>query len=231
MVVASNVVDQVCAGTIDRLDRGVEHIDEQLGLPESDERVPVAILELSDAWRLCGRGRAACAQQRGPGSVAVLSPGAFERAAVHELAHARVGAQRSGNVALFNEGIAVAVSPAFCAHDDELPSADELLEISTGWNLSDSGYWMGGELVTWLLEAHGPERLMSFLATLQRPEALSPSADPEFVRSSYRSHFGSEIDEDLHAHLREPGQISPEGVGCVAPKATWSGNRVRLTST
>jgi hypothetical protein len=225
VVVATDVVGRVCEGTIERLDRGVEHMDQQLGLPSTAERVPVAIIDHSDLYALCKNGRGGCAYAW---ELAVVVPGRFESSVLHEMAHVRVGHRRSGSVGLFQEGIAVALSPAICRPSGELPTADELLPISSGRDLDSLGYYLGGELVAWLLETHGPEQFTSFVQTLERPEALRRSSDPEFVRASYRSHFGSELDEDLHTHLRDPKQMSPESLGCVAPQASWSGDRVRL---
>lgn len=229
VVVATNVVEQVCAGTIDRLDLAVEHINEQLGWSQTDERVPVAILELSDAWKLCGSRTTACAALYREQPIAVLAPHQFEHAATHEVAHTRLKRRPSGGVPFFGEGIAVALAPASCRPDRvEQLKATELLMTGDSLDLGARGYYLGGELVTWLLDKHGPERVLSFLATLQRPDALTQMSEPEFVRASYRAHFGSEFDDDLHAHIRDPDQIAPEDLGCVAPEARWKGSRVHL---
>lgn len=229
VVVGTNVVEQVCAGTIDRLDHGVARIDEKLGRPQTQEWTPVAILELSDAWKLCGSRVVSCAHMYGGQPTAVLAPHTFEGAAIHELVHARLGRRASGSVKLFEEGIATALAPAECrpAHVESL-TATELLSTGDPLDLGRRGYYLGGELIAWLLEKHGPEKVLSFLATLQRPDALTQMSEPEFVRASYRAHFGSEIDEDLHAHLRDPDQLSPEDLGCIAPEAIREGDRVRL---
>lgn len=227
VVVGTDLVDEVCAGTIERLDLGVEHIEEQLGLPATEERVPVAILDLADAWKRCS-GAAACASSEGKETVVILSPGSLERAATHELVHARLGVRQSGSIALFSEGVAVALEPAICPPRSELPTADQVLVGNTGSRLSYAGYYMGGELVVWLLETYGHERVLKFLNTLQRPEALRRGSDPEFVRASYRSHFGRELDGDIDSHLRNAEQISPQSAGCVAAEAPRQAEQVHL---
>jgi hypothetical protein len=83
-------------------------------------------------------------------------------------------------------------------------------------------------LVTWLLDTHGAKRVLDFLSTLTRPEAVAQTSDPEFVRASYRAHFGTELEHDIHAHIRDLEQLTPEELGCVAPVVAWQGDRIHL---
>jgi hypothetical protein len=223
VVVASNY--KVCSGTLESFDRAVVRIDQRLGREATDDLLQIAILgeAESDRLNLCET----CRTSRNGGLV-VLAPFDVEKDAAHEMVHDRVRAIRGGNVPLFDEGIAVAVAPSVCQPDGVPPTLDELLAVQTPWEFSPHGYHAGGELVAWLLDQHGPELFLKFHATLTRPEAATRASNPEFVRASYRAHFGTELDDDIFAHTRTPEQLTPEQLGCTAPTAPMQADRIHL---
>lgn len=227
VVVASNY--RVCSGTLESFDRAVEHIDAQLGLDPADEPLRIAILDdaESDQLHLCETCRTYW-----NGVLVVLAPHHVEEHATHEMAHARELANgRESSVPLFSEGIAVAVAPTLCPPHGPPPSLEELLMVQDPWAFDRDSYYAGGELVAWLLETHGAVRVLDFLRNLRRPEAASRASDPEFVRASYRAHFGTELDDDIFAHIRSPDQLTPEQLGCLAPPAPVQSDRIQLQAT
>jgi hypothetical protein len=215
---------RVCSGTLESFDRAVERIDQRLGLDAADEPVRIAILDEAEADRLnlCDT----CKTYRN-GVLVVVAPHDVESDATHEMGHARVSTS-DGTVPLFSEGIAVAVAPALCIPNGTPPTLDKLLNVQTSWQLGLHGYYAGGELVAWLLDTHGPARVLDFLDTLTRPEAATRASEPQFVRESYRAHFGTELDDDIFAHTRPLEQLTPEQLGCVAPRAPMQGDRIHL---
>lgn len=225
VVVATDVVGQVCAGTLRSLDRGAEYVDDRLGLERPDEPLRIAILSHDESTRLCTRS--SCAKIQNGAPLVVLERMDVLKVMVHETVHARLMLPRP-RVALFEEGIAVALAPALCPPTGEPPDLDSLLTANSGKEFGLEDYRVAGELVAWLLAVHGSQRVLDFLRTLSRPEAVAPVSDPEFVRASYRAHFGTELDDDIHAHVRDPALLSPEQLGCVAPPAPVRDDRVHL---
>jgi hypothetical protein len=162
--------------------------------------------------------------------VVVCTPGTFDAAVRHELVHARLTQRRSGSVPMFREGLAEAIEAPGC-RPKKLPRRDpqELLLVEAA-DLQFSGRLVAGELVAWLLEAHGPAVVLDFLASLQRSEFIEHTTPPDEVRASYREHFGSEYDEDLNAHVRKLGGLPAEAFGCMGPRVSASDGRLRLES-
>jgi hypothetical protein len=225
VVVASNY--EVCAGTLESFDRAVEHIDLRLGLEPAGEPLRIAILDNAESARLklCDT----CTAYKN-GVLVVLAPHDVEKDGIHEMVHARVSRIEGNSVPLFSEGVAVAVAPALCLPNGTPPTLAALLEVQTAWDLGRHGYYAGGELIAWLLATHGSAKTLDFLRTLKRPEAATRASDEQFVRESYRAHFGTELEDDIFAHTRSPEQLTPEELGCVAPRVPWQGDRIQLTA-
>jgi hypothetical protein len=224
--VGSDVVDQVCAGTLARIDRELEQVEERLDLPRTDRVVDVYILEDAVARSHCPDDWPNCVNAS---NSVIITASHFNNVIAHELVHARLrpefsDAARSMPV-LFNEGVAVAIAPSYCPRplSPEL-TADELLSARSARDLLQlQGYYLGGELVAGLLDTHDPAELLAFMAEVDRAD------HPSEVRRKYREHFGSAIDDDIFAHLREPEGITPEELGCFGPRAPASPNGTRFT--
>ena len=227
VAVGTSVVDRVCEGTLAQLDRDVEFIDETLGFAHPSERIRVAVLTGVEAGESCGLLGVSCAHYIGERTS--IRAAQFERAQLHELTHVRVyAAANPGTLPLFFEGIAVALSYAGCEPEGEWPTADELLAAKSSEDILGDGYYLGGELVAWLLETQGPTRVLAFMDTLRRPDMTTRVTEPEVVRALYREHFGSELDFDLYAHLRDKTSLSPALLGCVAPSIPVEGELLHL---
>lgn len=229
VVVGTDVVDRVCEGTLAELDRDVEFIDEQLGFEHPSTRIKVAVVNAVDAGEHCGRLGVSCAWTHLEGGSVFIRAQEYERGRAHELTHIRVGDEANpSSVRLFLEGIATAFQPAMCPPKHELPSADELLAAKSSRDLGDGGYYLGGELVAWLLDTYGSERVLAFMDDLRRPDLTTLRTEPEVVRALYRQHFGREFDDDIHAHMRDPDSLTPAQVGCVAPAVPREDQLLRL---
>ena len=231
VVIATEVVDDVCAGTIESLDRMVDKVDEQLDLDPLTEPLRIGIWDFGESQEHGECTRHSCATFAYGQRLVGLRPYDVDVHALHELTHAQT--RRWLTVPLFTEGIAVAIAPTVCPPDGDLPALDPLLGVESRLEFRSirGSYYVGGELVTWLLATHGPERVLEFLSTLSRPEAATKFAEPEFVRASYRAHFGTELDDDIHAHIRPQEQLTPEDFGCVAPAVPMQDDRIRLQVT
>ncbi|WP_146158371.1 hypothetical protein [Enhygromyxa salina] len=139
----------------------------------------------------------------------------FERAAAHELVHARLADQPT--VPLFSEGVAEAVSPLSCTRSlsPDLVAADFRIAKS-GYDLGDivRGYYVSGELTAWLLEEFGASAFLQLYADVDYGSSAST------IATAYRRHFDREIVDDLFAHVRtqvELDALPPEHFGCLAP--------------
>ncbi len=216
VVVGSEVVEQVCGGTVARLDREVVEIERRLELGPASKPLRVFIVTHETVAGYC-KDAGSCVDHfalREP--FVLLNYNMFERASAHELIHARLGDTHS--VRLLEEGVAEAVSPPSCPNTvpDTLVST-ELLEARKSPELSDlGGYYVSGEFVAWLLDEFGPDAFLTFYASVRR------KSSPDTIRAKYREQFNREIDDDLFAHVRTRDDLDalpPEHFGCLAPPA------------
>jgi hypothetical protein len=211
--VGTNVVDQVCAGTLGQIDREVERIEDQLDLPRQTSWIDMYIVDTATVEMHCGRATN-CARSSSDGPpFAVVNYMRFEGAMGHELAHARVPGR---STPLFEEGIAGAVSYPRCpALDSDLDLAEVLTtKGALDWLDVRTTYYAAGELVAWLIEEHGPRRFLAFYGDTPK------GSTPETVRANYLEQFNSELADDFLANLRartELDTIAVEIYGCGAP--------------
>lgn len=229
VVLATDFGPRVCAGTLARMDAELEYVEAQLELPESHERLRVAVVDGETAVELCGVS-SACASHEGGAQTAVLTPGNWELALRHELVHASVARhQEPGSIAFFREALAEAIEPARCPPKLSSPDPERLL-LASADELGISGRFVAGQLFAWLLELHGPALVLDFVASLQRAELLESSTPPDRARASYRRHFGSEFDEDLGAHERDLDALTTEAFGCMGPRVSAEEGRLHLAT-
>ncbi|MFO7567910.1 MAG: hypothetical protein R6X02_35040 [Enhygromyxa sp.] len=226
--VGSDVVEQVCGGTLARIDRELEQIESRLELPRTNAVVEVYILDDEASFIHCNRRSENCFRAE---RTIFVGSSSFERIIAHELVHARdyFHTKAPDTSYLFSEGLAVALAPSYCPRKfaEELTS-DELLSVRSSHELRElQGYYLGGELVASLLETHGPAKVLAFMGEAKRTKR------PSKIRGKYSEYFGSELDDDLFAHLREPEDITPEEFGCFGPQvlADPSGTRFTLHAT
>jgi hypothetical protein len=228
--VGSDTVDQVCGGTLARIDREIDQIEARLELSRTGTVADIYIVEPEVVAAYCRSDVEGCTQS--PGGTVYVTPRAFEHLIAHELTHQRLSLDRDlvNTPRLFREGIAVAMEPSYCPRwfSPEL-TPNQLLDTRSGSDLLaiPGGYYLGGELVAWLLATHGPADVLTWMIESKR------SDQPAQVRREYRERFGSDLDADLFAHLRDPATISPKEFGCLGPQAPTdpSGRRIALQAT
>lgn len=216
IVVATDVVDEVCAGTLAYLDSEYERVSDKLGFDFGDEPLKVAILEPEQASQFCPPGRSCASRFRGQ-EIVVLRREHVKRLSSHEMVHVRLNRHRSGSVPLFSEGIAEALSPAGCAPHSKRPSVSELLTVERATQLPSSGYYAGGELVTYLVQKHGMEHVLAFIESLIGPGVLERTLPQSEVTKRYKAHFGTHLAEDLRQSPRAADSLAPDSVGCTGP--------------
>ncbi|WP_052556400.1 hypothetical protein [Enhygromyxa salina] len=230
VVVGSDVVDEICAGTLARLDREVMQIEDRLDL--SHERAPLHVYVVSPEAIAahCDFDNCTIISNRDE-PFALVNHRSFERVVVHELTHARLAHRRP--VPLLEEGVAVAMSPPQCPVTVPLDlglfelldkQATELLALGVG-------YYIAGEFVAWQLERFGPSSFMTFYANVKLDSSASA------LQAKYRAHFDRDIEDDPFAYIRtledleELEALAPENFGCVAPPAPTNGKVISLQAT
>jgi hypothetical protein len=223
--VGSDVVDQICAGTLSRIDREVEQIETRLDLPIQDSAIDVYVLDPDTVDIYCsGANCTPMPSRRAP--FVVVNHLLFERAIAHELVHARLAGR---SAPLYEEGIAQAVAPPRCpqsAPDVELAAilaAKKSLEWPEKWGT----YYVAGELFAWLLEQFGPHAVLSLLQSV--PKGSSSAT----IRAEYLEHFDRELEADIFAHLRTQADLdalAPERFGCLAAPIDSSKGPVELVA-
>lgn len=211
--VGSDIVDQVCAGTLARIDREFERIEARLELPPTGDIAEIYIVDPEVSMAHCNEFDN-CLDL--PSKRVIINRKSFENVIAHELAHYRSALVTDLRRApsLFREGLAVALAPASCpAHFSADLGANELLELRSGLELKrKGGYYLGGELFAWLLDAHDPLEVISLFRLVERRD---PAGE---TQSNYQSLFHTDLDDDLFGHLRDPAKLAPEDFGCFGPE-------------
>jgi hypothetical protein len=217
--IATDAVNVVCAGTLAWVDAELDRVEQELQLDEGDSSVDVYLLGATALAERCGSGVYSCSVAGDPAQIFVRAE-LYELRVVHELVHDRIAyTPAAGSAPLFDEGLAAAHARPWCPPLPSWtpPSADALLDADDAAELPQHGEYLGGELVRWLLDAHGPTAVLEFMA------ALGETRDAAEIRAVYLDHFGAELDVELFAHLRaldEP--LPPSQTGCLAPDAPVS---------
>jgi hypothetical protein len=217
--IATDAVNVVCAGTLAWADAQLDRVEQELELDGVDGSVDVYLLGAAALAERCGPGLYSCSIAGDPAQIYVRAE-LYELRVVHELVHDRIAyTPAAGSAPLFDEGLAAAHARPWCPPLPSWtpPSADALLDADDAAELPEHGEYLGGELLRWLLDAHGPMAVLDFMA------ALGDTRDAAEIRSAYLDHFGTELDADLFAHLRaldEP--LPPSQSGCLAPDAPVS---------
>jgi hypothetical protein len=221
--VGSNVVDQVCGGTLARLDREVESIEARLDLPVQESRIGVAIVDGGLVEDRCPVDTGGCLSAE-QGQV-IVDHRLLDLVVAHELVHARLAID---SVPLFDEGIATAIAPPLCPQPTPTELSD-LFATRPGIDLikMNGAYYAAGELVAWLLEELGPEPVIDFMRSVPH------GSPPTIIEPEYSEHFGSELADDYLAHHRprvELDALPPENLGCLAPTIDPSTGPVHLAA-
>ncbi|MFO7561463.1 MAG: hypothetical protein R6X02_02370 [Enhygromyxa sp.] len=210
----TEVVAQVCRGTLEQLDAEIERVESELGFRPLSERVELHVLDAEDIEAHCGRDPV-CVEQ--PPRRLYIRADAYDQLIRLELARDRVARTTAGRTKpLFFEGLAGALSWPSCEPIAPFwndPTTTKLLEAQSRRTLGDEGRYLGGELMRWLLDTRGPEPVLAFMRDVGRYE------HPDLVRLAYIEHFASVIDSDLFTHWRPSDQpVDPGQRGCVAPE-------------
>lgn len=219
----TDLVPEMCAGTLEFLDRRVAWTEAELGLAPSAETLSVWVLtgdQLAAACPVLGGVPGGCAGR----SRAYVDSSSFESAVRHELVHARHLQDDGGDKPLFSEGLAQAIGGGpqtrGCRSTPECMAVDLEALLSETWSsgLGRAGYDAGADLVHGMLSEFGADEVLALLAETARNNS------PEVVRSRYRERFGSEIDDDFARWRRGPfDRFEPMHLGCDAPPAPDGG--------
>jgi hypothetical protein len=225
--VGSDEVEQVCEGTLSRLDREVEQIEARLDLPIQDSPLDVYVVDRSISDAYCGSDASCAIHPRRGVPFVVVSHQKFERDITHELVHARLSASRS--VPLLDEGIAEALSPPSCPRPAPDVELSEVLPAKSSDDLRGlkGGYYVVGELLAWLIEEFGPEEVLSLL------QSVDGGSSPATIQTKYIEHFDRELEVDILAHLRSQADLDalpPEHSGCLAAPINPSDGPVHLVA-
>jgi hypothetical protein len=227
VIVGSDVVDQLCEGTLVRMDREVEQIEARLDIGPQDSRIEMYIVDQTMVDAYC-EGAASCAVSpwQSPPFV-VIDAEKFEMALAHELVHARLASSRSAP--LFTEGIAEAASPPSCTRPVPDIEPAKVLAAESSMDLAriEGAYYVAGELVAWLLDEFGPDSVVSLM------QSVDKDASSSTIQNRYRGHFDREIEDDLLAHVRTAEDFEadpPEHFGCLAPAVNPSFGPIPLVA-
>jgi hypothetical protein len=209
--VGSDVVEQICGGTLLRLDAEVENIEDRLGLAHDRDRVRVFVLSDPVYEQYCASAHGC---YHAPIDRVILRDDTFDQTITHELAHA-VAWRQPGNWApvFFAEGLATALARPSCPdpHFEGPDDIDELLASGADYERSSWRNRMAGRLIAWLLRTHGPTKVFEFMGALERGQ------HPDSIRRVYLEHFGTWLDDDLITHLQDEVSLTAAEVGYLAP--------------
>jgi len=210
----TDLVDEVCQGTLASFDRGVVQIEDALQLPANDETIAVWVVGDDEVTEQCQLAIAGGCAAR---SRVVLDGDALPHY-LHELVHARVLQHIDSGKPLFDEGIAEALGGGLagsCLGDEPCASAElEALLAARDSDLDFALYFAGGDLVHGMLADYGPADVLAFIG------GLDHDTSPAATRSRYHDSFGSTLDDDYLTYRRGPlDPFTPMQLGCVAPAA------------
>jgi hypothetical protein len=225
--VGSDVADQVCEGTLARLDREVELIESRLDLPVRPAPLHMYVLSEYAYESVCPLQSGGCAPRVGGEPSAAVRQFNFDRSIAHELVHARLSPLRS--VPLFQEGLAEAASVPTCPRPVPSVRVSTLLGPfgSVEFSAIDGSYYVAGELVAWLLGEFGPDATLNFM------HSVGKGSSPAIVQAAYADHFGRDLEDDYLDHLRTQADLDalpPEHFGCFTDTANPADGPVHLAA-
>lgn len=224
VTIESELVEQVSRGTLVHAESELARIEAELQLGRMSEQVEVHVVDPERIGEYCPEDEPLCVVQP-PRRIYVSAErygGVITRELVRDqLARSSVGSTKP----MFSEGVATVLTRPTCTARStwEPPGADSLLSKTLGTSLNTGELYLAGELLRWLLDTHGPDVVLEFMATLDRSDL------PEEVRLAYLERFGSSIDIDLYAHWRPADEeISPARAGCVGVEIERDPTRPRM---
>lgn len=224
VTIESELVEQVCRGTVVHAESELARIEAELQLGRMAEQVEVHVVDPERIGEYCPEGKTLCVVQ--PPRRIYVSAELYGRVITRELVRDRLARSIVGSTKpMFSEGVATALTRPMCTARPEWdpPAPDGLLKKTLGTSLSEGELYLAGELLRWLLDTHGPEVVLEFMATLDRSDR------PNEVRLAYLERFGSPLDTDLYAHWRPADEeVSPDRVGCVGVEVERDPTRPRV---
>lgn len=221
--VGSDVVAEICRGTVARLDHTSEYLADYFDLAADLTHDVYIIPAPDDAW--CGEHAAGCATKSRAILLQITSTNGDEiyGLAVHEFAHNYVLSAIGRRRAFFNEGLASAPGFGECDPGFLSASLEDLLGASSSAELGMlGGYCPASRLMHWLIEVEGPAAVLDFCASLSR------SAKPSRVMETYTERFGRSMVDDFALH--GGGDEGASVLSCYPPLAPSVGDvgRYRL---
>jgi hypothetical protein len=213
--VGTEIVSQVCEGTLVHIDSELDRVEAELLLERNPDGVDIWITDQATLDEYCQvPGAKGCSIPGDPRRIFLL-PDSYELALFHELVHDRV--QRTaagGTIPFFTEGLPRALQRPKCEAVSEGWKPAEPETMLGHWPVPGSTLDLAGELIWWLLATHGPEQVLEFM------DEVDTLTDPEAMHAAYFEHFGTHFDEDIYAHWRSTdGPFSGAETGCVALEA------------
>ncbi|HVI03434.1 MAG TPA: hypothetical protein VM869_32285 [Enhygromyxa sp.] len=222
--IETELVEQVCRGTIVHAESELARIEAELELAPMSEQVELRVVDPERIGEWCAEDDELCVIQ--PPRQVIVGAEVFDRTLTRELVRDRLARSAvSSTKPMFFEGVATALTRPMCTAESswDPPSPNELLSKTLGTSLSEEELYLAGELLRWMIDTHGPDAVLEFMATLNRSDS------PDQVRLAYLERFGSAIDLDLYAHWRPADEpLAPERAGCVAPELPRGDSPPRL---
>jgi hypothetical protein len=224
--VGTDVVEQVCQGTLTRMDREVEQIESRLDIPIQSSRIDVYIVDNDSIETHCEAKVGGCSPTLEGRPSVVIGTAGFERGIAHELVHARLYTR---SIPLFVEGMAEAASRPSCPRQPPDIDLGVILAAKNAvdWPDRRDTYYAAGELIAWLLVEFGPDEVIQIMRSVKRGSA------PEVVRVKYLEHFGRDLASDFLAHRRTNADLDAlpsEHFGCFAEPVDPSHGPVSLSA-
>jgi hypothetical protein len=214
----TDVVDEVCAGTVPSLDAHVNSIESELDLGTTDDVISFWLLgDETFGWWCNASKYAACAHGH---RVYSSTDGWLSRR--HELVHARLSALEVNRHRVFREGIAAALDQdggCLSLAECRVLELDDLLSNT----LDSAGYTAAADLVHGMLNDFGPAAVLEFMA------AVDNELTPDQLRAVYEQHFNRTLDEDFIGYMRGlHDDYTPAQMNCSLPPAPSVAGAVQI---
>lgn len=210
---------EVCAGTVDYLDRTIPFLSEQLGVP-TPARIRYSWLTPEDRERLLG---SLGTQEAGGLAVGYRASSFFEPVLEHEIVHAIMGLNVTARY--FQEGLATVYEELVRGRDEfsaarAQPDPRPMMTAATD---RDVDYERAGRFVYFLIARHGIARFVEFYSRLDGPYTLTQ------IRAVFGRVYGIELDDEVELYMSGMRSCDEDyfeilAARCVGPVLPWRGD-------